>query len=250
MKKLGQCIGFLLVILLAGCMNESSPDDNALAESTYLYIDMEVASGYVSTSYVEALTFGEVWMPSSKVSDGVLIGKSQYYGSGFSSLYGGCDENYDWKAETGCDWSLVLNGRYVNGAEISVTQTLGGADVESTFAFDELPALTSPLNGESYNSSDTLIVNWPTGGNGWEAKYIRFIPCADETFGYSLFEMDEDNGSHSLEIEDVISRCGVSGGELAVEIGYIASGNIDKRIAGGRFRVRVYSEPTLIELAQ
>jgi len=246
MKKLPQCIGFSLVFLLSGCIDESSPDKDGLAEHTYLYADMEVASGYLSASYVEALTFGDIWIPSSEVSDGILSGKNRYTSSDYFSFNGSCDDEYDWKAEPDCRWSVTLNGRYLNGADISLRQTLGEADVVSTFAFEELPALTSPLNDEVYSSSDTLVVNWPVGFNGWQAQYIRFIPCTNQTFGYYLHKLDEDDGSYPLAMDEVIRNCGLTEGELSVEVGYTTSGSLDERLAGGRFRVRVYSEPTVI----
>lgn len=238
----------LFPIILLGCDNEHLDDPNRYLSSVYQYIDLEVTGEYATSGSLVFDGAGETWeVAPTLLYDGIEVDNKTYIRDGIE-----CSEDIEWKASHFCSPLYLLQAKYYLGGDIKLTTRLAGKDIVSSFVFEPLPVLSSPLTGESYSVlTDTLIVNWPLDYAGGQGQFIRFTPCYYQTRDEYLIDIPNDNvgASFTLPLTEVAQECGFDE-QVQVSVGYAVEGELDPSLAGGRFRVRVYSSPSVIGLTQ
>lgn len=236
----------LLPIALLGCDTERSDDPNRYLSSVYQYIDLEVTSEYAISGPLVFDSAGESWeVTPTLFYDDIEIDDKTYLRDGIE-----CSEEIEWKASHFCSPLYLLQAKYYLGGEITLSTRLADEEVVSSFTFEPLPVLSSPLTGESYSiMTDTLVVDWASEYVGVPGQFIRFTPCFYRTSNEYLVDISEDTVSSSLSfvLADIQQQCGFTE-QVQVSVGYATDGVIDESLAGGRFRVRVYTPPSIIEI--
>ncbi|TPD55564.1 MAG: hypothetical protein C9355_02650 [Thalassolituus maritimus] len=213
---------------------------------SYVYLDLEVAADYVSASPVE-YQFGEyVTEARSTLFDGL---QEEEYGSRFRADTLSCVDSLDWRASAFCQDTALLEGAYQNGADLDVNSRVFGHDIVQEFSFEALPNLLTPIDSESYSrSADTVVVSWNEPDSHLQLSHLRLTPCSSITTDELTVDLSGAVGnSFELVLSEYSNLCGFDD-ELMLEVGYETSGQLSPEVAGGRFRVRMYSTPVTVQV--
>lgn len=247
MKRIQSVTAVIIALILVGCDTRVAPDMTAALATTFVYHDVEVTPTYISFSEV-TIAFSntsEVQWPT--VSDGSQTRQAYWpYRAEMELLKLECPEE-EWGAHVYCGYPILLEGDYRNGADISVETEIWNESVRSEYSLEALMQLTSPLAGETYQiATDTVVVSWPEV-NGATAYHIRLSPCSVPENREVLIEGDLSVTSYELVLSELVSTCGFSD-YVSISVAYMTAGEVDDQLAGGRFRLRVFSEPVTIAL--
>ncbi|HBS41728.1 MAG TPA: hypothetical protein DEA26_03540 [Oceanospirillales bacterium] len=248
--KQGSILTFgLMMSALSGCSEYREQDNNAkdqFSEIAFMYTDVLISQDLIIVSKPQYSVGEDTWTPASTVDDGTTEFESTNH-----SNSGNCADSIDWKATLICGKTYVFTQGYADGVTVTIQSVLGESSEVTSYATAEaLVSLTSPLEGESYSvSTDDLVVSWPEY-MGLQADAVQLEPCSDDADNALILELSEDAKSAQsvqLTLSDYQASCDF-GDELDVLVYYQTEGALDENLAGGRFRMRIYSLPTRINL--
>lgn len=249
MKK-GSILAFgMMVSALTGCSEYREQENNAkeqFSEIAFMYSDVLISRDLIIVSKPQYSVGEDTWTPGSAVDDGTTELQSTNH-----SNTGSCADAIEWKATLLCGNSYVFTQGYANGVTVTIQSVLGDSSEVSSYATAEtLASLSSPIEGESYSvSADDLVISWPDY-MGLEAEAVQLESCSDDDNNALILELGEaakSARSVQLTLSDYQASCDY-GDELDVLVYYHFEGTLDENLAGGRFRTRIYSLPTRINL--
>ena len=240
---------FLLAASLSGCIFEdrsSNKSEQNYPSLAYLYVDVQIEADLVVASEPEYSVASEVWPGQTSVSDG--IESTTRTNTDFGNP---CPTDTDWKAPSACDGVFSFTAGYDGGMTISINSVIGQANsVSSQFTAEALIPLNSPLPDETYSiRDDSLIISW-NNYMGLEAEAVKLSPCLAEDRDFMLISLTaEEQQMRSAEVllADYDQTCQYPE-YLDVSVYYPSEGEIDDQLAGGRFRVRIYTQPSRVNL--
>lgn len=242
----------LMSVLLSACIFQDDSENNSeqnYPSLAFFYADLQIEEDLVVVSDPEYSVGSEVWAPGrhkTSVSDGIESEQRTR-----SDSDNPCSTDTDWRAPSACDGVYSFTAGYQDGVTISITSVIGqGISVISQFTAEALIPLNSPLPDETYSvRDDSLIINWENY-MGLEAEAVKLSPCLADDRDFMLITLTpEEQQLRSAEVllDDYDQTCQYPE-YLDVSVYYPTEGEIDDQLAGGRFRVRIYTQPSRVNL--
>lgn len=239
----------LIPVVMSACIFQDGSENNSeqnYPSLAYLYVDVQIEEDLIVVSSPSYSVNSDIFSPPSLIDDGY---SSKNYENSFP--YNACLSYDDWSAPSACDGTYNFTQGYSGGTTVTIKSAIGqGISVFSQFTAQALIPLNSPLPDETYSvRDDSLIINWDNY-MGLEAEAVKLSPCLADDRDFMLITLTpEEQQLRSAEVllDDYDQTCQYPE-YLDVSVYYPTEGEIDDQLAGGRFRVRIYTQPSRVNL--
>ncbi|WP_221797762.1 hypothetical protein [Oceanobacter mangrovi] len=239
-------IAIMLSAALSGCGAGEESRQIYPASVTYQTIEASVAADVLEVSEVSFASQQDIRVSWQRVtiSDG-----TQTTSASADDDESGFSDDHVYQLEG--DYSALIS---TDGLTLSVTtNTELWHNLTSTATITALPVFVSPNSGESFNSGETITLQWTTPANA-DITELRLCPYATSLYSsitpdYKAIELAVGTTSYSISVDDLLTRVN---GNCYPQPTLVATtqGQIADEFAGGNFEVSLQGEPLQLTINQ